>query len=387
MFYQFFKYFLHYIFHAKTRQRLLFVAMAGLVISSFALIVLQSTMGGLQNNLMGRSKAVSGSIVLHLKGEDRADLYQKLLLKLRNNNLESYGEYELEMLMRYRDYLAPVVVHGIDLADGAPLFLRGHFLKDLLVPTDLAFRYGITPGDEVKLISTTHVDSLLSDIPRMATALAGDTFSTNVGEIDSMHLWVRVGLLHNLIRKVDYNRIRVYSPVSESAIRQLIGDDGNRVSIISWEKENNALVWALKLESTVMLSLFVAMTLLVSLSIISGLMIFYDKVKMDLASFWIMGAPRKRLEKSTYFFFNLLSLLAVCLGLGFGLLFLYALDHYAFEIMPDIFVDRQIPIYITTKGILLSVFIPYGISLFFVAFAVRHFDKDQTFLDHVRAVG
>ncbi len=386
MFFQFFKYFFHYIFHAKTRQRLLYVAMIGLFISSFALIVLQSTMGGLQNNLMTRSKRISGDVVLHLKNRT-ASFTQQVRDSLQKHDIEAFAEVELEMLLRFRDYLAPVVVHGVDVDRPLPQFLEGHFFKDLLLPLDIAFRYGISPGDELKLISTSHVDALFNDIPRLATVLAGDTISTDVAEIDSTHLWVRIGVLHNLMRKREYNRIRIFKPVSSEILAQALKPYQNELVVVSWERENNALVWALKLESTVMLSLFIAMTLLVSLSIISGLMIFYDKVKLDISSFWILGAARRQLEKSTFTFFNLMALLSVSAGLGLGLLFLWGLDHYAFEIMPDIFVDRKIPIFVTSKGIILSLAIPYCISVFFIFVAIQQFDKDKSFLDHVRSIG
>lgn len=385
MFIHFFKYFLSYIFHAKTRQRLLYLAMAGLAVSSFALIVLQSTMGGLQNNLMTRSKAVTGDFVLYLKGVEKERTLE-MIEKLKKLKLYPHPEYELEMLLKYGDYLAPVVVHATDIKKVVPDFLKGHFLQDVLLPIDIAFKYGIGPGDELKLISTSHVDSLLTDIPRQASVFAGETFSTNVTEIDAYHIWVRQNVIFNLIRKVEFNRIRIYGESSKKAIVAAIGKNPN-VTIKSWEDENSSLVWALGLESIVMTSLFIAMTLLVALSIVSGLMIFYDKVKMDMASFWIMGASRAKLERSSFLFFNFMSLFSVVFGLLLGLGFLWGISEFAVDIMPDIFVDRDIPVYITLKGVSISLLVPYIISIVFTKSVLKQFEKDQSFLDHVRSIG
>ncbi|MCK5882384.1 MAG: hypothetical protein KAG61_01750 [Bacteriovoracaceae bacterium] len=376
---------MNYIFHAKTRQRLLYMAMAGLTVSSFALIVLQSTMGGLQNNLMTRSKSVTGNFVLYLKGVEKKESLE-MIGNLTSLELNAHPEYELEMLLKYGDYLAPVVVHATDIQKKAPEFLKGHFLQDVLLPIDISFKYGIGPGDELKLISTSHVDSLLTDIPRQASVFAGETFSTNVTEIDGYHIWVRQNVIFNLIRKVQFNRIRIYGESSKDEISKAIGGNPN-VTIKSWEDENSSLVWALGLESIVMTSLFIGMTLLVALSIVSGLMIFYDKVKMDMASFWIMGASRAKLERSSFLFFNFMSIFAVSLGLLLGLSFLWGVSEFAVDIMPDIFVDRDIPVFITAKGIAISLLVPYIISIIFTRSVLAQFEKDKSFLDHVRSVG
>lgn len=388
------KYFFFYIIHSKTRQRLLFLASSGLIISAFALLVLQSTMGGLQNNLINRSKDTIGRGVIRLQNISLEDSY-KIKKSLDNLGIQSFVEYELELLLKKDKFLTPVILHGLDLKilkkneDGSkvrPFFLSDSRMGELAVPFDLANRFSAMPGDKVTLISPTHSDPLLIEVPRQMTFVIDDLIETEVPEIDAFHIWARLAVVQNFIRKKEVNRIRIYSPFDTEKINQLLAPYG--VNVLTWEAQNQGLVWALGLETTVMVFLFVCMSFLVSLCILSGLLIFFNKVKIDLASFWILGANEKDLLKSSRIFLVMISFIAVTLGILLGIIFLLLLDHYAPNIMPSIFVDRKIPIFITLKGVLVSFFVPFSISIFFSFIGLSAIRKQgQTYLELIRSYG
>ena len=129
------------------------------------------------------------------------------------------------------------------------------------------------------------------------------------------------------------------------------------------------------------------MTILVSLCIVSGLLLFFDKVQLDLSSFWILGASRDSLESAAGRFFILLALSSVLFGLVMGFGFLMAIEIYGIEILPAVFVDRQIPVFITLKGVLVSFFIPFGIGVMFLFWVLRSFKGKVDYLERVRSVG
>lgn len=390
MFLTYLKYFFHYIIKAKNRQRLLILAVVGLFLSSFALIVLQSTMGGLQNKLMERSKAVLGKAVLYYKAEPTEESYQKLFAILDQKKALYSKEYEIELLLRYQTFITPVIVHGIDQSGYVPTLLRNDIQSsrdkrkvDAIMPLELAYKVGVAPPEVLQIISPAHVDDLLGEIPRSQSIRIERTISSDVPEIDLFHLWVRLPLIQNLIQSRLINRVRIYNEMDFKALKKIIPKE---IQLKTWEEENATLVWALKLESTVMIFLFAAMSLLVSLCISSGLLIFFNKIKSDLASFWILGASFSQIDRATKYFLHLMSFLSIVSGVLAGLGFLWLFDHYAPEIMPDVFVDRKIPILITAKGLFISFIVPYAISSIFVTFALAQFKKEHDLLDHVRSV-
>lgn len=390
MFKTYLKYFFVYIISAKNRQRLLILAVVGLFLSSFALIILQSTMGGLQNKLMERSKAVLGKATLYYKSNPNDEEFKKLFKILDANKINYSKEYEIELLIRYQTFITPVIVHGIDQTGFVPDLLRNDLLSDskqkkvdAIMPLELAYKLGVAPPETLQLISPAHVDDLLGEIPRSQSIDIDRTISSDVPEIDLYHLWVRLPLIQNLIQDRLINRIRIYSDMDFDELRAMIPKE---IKLKTWEEENATLVWALRLESTVMIFLFAAMSLLVSLCISSGLLIFFNKIKSDLASFWILGASFSQIDRATKYFLHLMSFLSIAFGVLSGVIFLWIFDHYAPEIMPEVFVDRKIPILITLKGLTISFIVPYLISSVFVSFALAQFKREHDLLDHVRSV-
>ncbi|MDH5581276.1 MAG: hypothetical protein OEY33_05170 [Bdellovibrionales bacterium] len=382
---QFFKYFFSYIFRAKTRQKLLFLAFVGLFLSSFCLLVLQSSMGGLQRNLMERSKNVTGYTTIKLK-DNKAKEYEKLFKKLKDLRLRPQKELEVELLIKKGAYITPLILHGIDTDSIEVPFLKNTTLQELILPYDLAYKIQAMAGDQVQIISPGHVDYFLGELPRSQSLVIDDLIETKVPEVDLLHGYTRLRVLQNLIREKVINKIVLYAPIKADLLKKEL--KGLDVEIVSWEEKNKNLVWALGIESTVMIFLFVCMALLVSLCITSGLMVFFNKIKTDLASFWILGASKNDLERCSKIFLILISILACGLGIVFSLIFLFVFDYYAPNIMPDIFVDRKIPIFITLEGILISFFIPTFISVTFSYMTLGHFTRNsESLFEQIKAYG
>lgn len=381
----FLRYFTHYLFHAKTRQKLLFLAVFGLFLSSFSLIVLQSTMGGLQKNLMARSKKFQGHSFIQLEETEISEI-RPLLYKLKDRGIKFHLEYTLELLLRQGNYISPIVVHGLN-RDYPPPYLPDYDFVEGVSAADLANKLNIGLGHQVQMISPAHTSSFLGEIPRSISIYVDDVIRTDVPEVDLYHFWLEDIKLHNLSRKRVYNTIMIHNEAKAELITDLLNVYPFVKNFKTWEEQNQTLVWALKLETAVMVFLFIAMTMLVSLCITSGLLIFFDKIKVDLASFWILGSSKGKLHNSSTILLHLMSFSSVITGLLCGLGFLMLLDKYGVEILPDVFVDRKIPIHISIRGLIVSFLVPYTISLVFSLFSLGQFKKETNFLDHIRTIG
>ena len=384
----FFRYFLHYIFFAKTRQRLLFIAVVGLFLSAFALMVVQGIMGGLQKGLINRSKEIHGSYVIKFSQitNEPMDEIREILLK---EGVHFYSELEAEVMLRHKAYVAPARVHGLVLSDERPQFLADKDFSGLVMGSELASKVKIQYLDDIQLIAPGVTDNLMGEIPRFISEMPSDYLYTELPEVDEFEAWGRVEIVQNLLRQRGINQIRIFGQVPENVVNKIESIKTEvPFRLMSWEEMNGALVWSLNLETKVMLFLFISMSLLVAIAITSGLLIFYSKIRRDLMSFWILGMARETLIKLCFRFTVILSLVTVISGGIFGYSVLKILENYGHQLVPDIFVERQVPVELGLSHVILSLLIPFSISLIFSWFSFAHFRKEnQSFVAIVRSVG
>lgn len=384
----FFSYFFSYILRAKTRQRLLFIAVFGLFLSAFSLLVIQGIMGGLQKGLIARSKNIHGSHLI-IFNEPTSESLDEIKELIRKDGIKFYSELEAEVMLKSRNFVAPTKLHGIELSDERPSFLDGKDFKGIVMGSSLASKVQIQFLDEVQVIAPGVTDSIMGEVPRLVSETLTDYLYTDLHEVDEFESWVRIGMAQNLLRSHGVNQIRIFGEPSQellTKIMQIPTEVPKRH--LPWEKMNEALVWSLNLETKVMLFLFMSMSFLVAIAITSGLMIFYSKIRRDLMSFWILGMGQKKLLQLCFRFTLILSAGTVAIGGVFGYLVLTLLEKYGHELMPDIFVERQLPVHLDFGHILLSLIIPFGISVIFSYFSFAYFRKEnQSFVSIVRSLG
>ncbi len=369
----FYFYFFRYIFSAKTRQKLLFIAVVGLFISTFSLVILQGVMGGLQNGLIERSKKTIGTGYVDLALEKSASKNLELEKKLIDRGVSFSREYEIELMVNHGSRVNPVILHGVDFEHFTPRFLYKKDLSGVVIGSDLATSLNSYFDSKLTFISPAHIDYLINPIPRSVSDIITDFYVSDLAEIDALHAWTRLSLVQNLIRKRLVNKLVFYTAEDLSLAQEILSDDKR---VTTWEQQNKSLVWALNLETNVMLFLFIGMSLLVAICITSGFMIFFDKIKTDLICYWVMGKSQKEIYKMSYLFTHLVSIIFCSLGVACGLLVLKLLNSNDLNLMPDFFVERRIPVKISGLKVFLAFIIPYSISVLFSYFSFSSFKKD-----------
>lgn len=363
------------------------MALASLVISSFCLLSVQSVLKGLQTNRIERGKQTLGRYVIDYN-QDTISL-QKAVAFLDSNNLQYNLEYELEGLIRLEGYLAPVIFHGVfkETSNILPRAISSWPTRDeIMLSPYLARKIYAGLEDQIKLISPAHTDTFFGELPRFKS-LKLESFTDSMDpDIDEIHAWGHAYTSFSIAKSRRYNKIRIFNqmkPVLEKKVRAFFGSDFS-----TWEELNQNLVYALALENNVVLFLFLATILLVTFSIISGLSIFYARVRNDFASFWILGMSMNQIKKYGGLNIAIITILAIIVGNILSFIILKLLVSFSPVIMPSMFVDRSLPVRFVASSFFFSFVIPSLITVIFTLFSNWRFFKDNgSFIGFVKKVG
>lgn len=391
MSFRFIAYLIKYLSQARSRQHLLLFSLLGPFLASFSLLVVQSTMGGLQHNLVYRSKNISGDYLLILPPGQDFNL-ERIWNISQELKISIIPEREEEVLLRNGPYMAPAILRGIP--DSIPKNLLPHSLKGqkfdgLIMGSDLAVKLRARPHSDLVIITPSKTDLSFDEIPRYVTERLNEIVLTDVPEIDAIQVWSRDRLVWNLIKQKNYNQMRVYfndqANIKIEKVIEKLDQEGVKIQkVLSWEEQNDALAGALKLESKVMLFLFSCISLLVTLSMASGLIVFFNKINLDLVGLWILGMSKNSILKHILILTFMIIISSIGSGVILGTLFLYLLESEGGEILPSIFVDRKIPVLFSNGTYLLAIFIPLIIASFLIPLALRQFRNQSNFLEIIR---
>ena len=375
----FFFYFLKSIFRGERRQKILVLSVLGLVLSSASLFILHSVMGGLQINLINKSKKIEGVgywDISKLSREKQLILYSEL----QKNAITFSPQISEEVVIKHQGFLAPINLIGIDFKYSIPSFLRDVDHSGLVLGSEIAYKLKTITASEINIFSPLSSDSLLGEIPRVLSESITEIVATGVPEMDMSSGWVRSTALQNLLKKNNWDRVTFYPEnISDSEFENLSQKYQAHYELfpIAWETTHQNLYWALNLERFVMTFLFICMCVLVGISISSGYSIFFNQIRHELVSFWILGMEKKKLIQGLFFITNIITVGSVILGVVLGALGSFLLQRIAPILVPNIFVEQSLPIRITFMTFFYSFLVPIFLSFIFSLFSLRYFSKEN----------
>lgn len=237
---------------------------------------------------------------------------------------------------------------------------------EVILGIDLARGLGIFEGDQLTVIAPEGLLLPPGEIPKFEKLLVKGLISTNVPEIDSQVMFFGRGKsLTNLGQAVSRKLIveaRLPDPENFQIIEREIISRGAVVE--SWAARNSSLLYALRLEKT-MIGTFLALSALIaSFSMVTVLVLLMTQKRRDIGIFMALGYSSTATRKLFLKLGLLLSAFGFGGGLVLGLIVCFLIQRFPLPILPNIYYDTTIPVRIDPVLIAGVVLISALIALF-----------------------
>jgi lipoprotein-releasing system permease protein len=132
----------------------------------------------------------------------------------------------------------------------------------------------------------------------------------------------------------------------------------------NWEERDRSMLFALKMEKFIIATFISLSTLITGFSIITVLLILITQKRRDIGILMSMGLSRDSCRRIFIRIGMMLSGFGVVLGLGLGLLACAILEKSKLNILPNIYYDTSIPVYVDNWLVLVVFVVSVALSFF-----------------------
>lgn len=217
---------------------------------------------------------------------------------------------------------------------------------EVLIGADLAYQTGIFVGDQIVL---TPPESLIlppGEAPQFIKMSVQDIIRTSVESIDSQVVIYKKKDAGKLFRdSISLETLLEIYLEKHSDIEALAGlIDRNQFHVETWKDRNSTLFYSLKMEK-MLISFFLLLAILIgSFTIVTVLVLLSTQKRKDIGILLTLGMKKKDLVRMFTQIGFLLSGAGVVLGFVVGLTICVVLSEYQFITLPDVYYDRTIPV-------------------------------------------
>ena len=196
---------------------------------------------------------------------------------------------------------------------------RGH----IAVGTRFARRFGIEPGDKLRLISPQIEPTAFGSLPRIKTYRVVALFEVGMYEYDNGFIFMPLEAAQLQFRKKDgVTNLELFIDDPDdvrSTAREIFAAAGRSVRLVDWQRKNASFVNALAVERNVMFLILTLIILVAAFNIISGMIMLVKDKGRDIAILRTMGATRAMVMRIFLLAGASVGVVGTAAGFGLGL--------------------------------------------------------------------
>jgi len=304
----------------------------GISLGVAVLIIVMSVMNGFRSELVNKIVGFNAHITV--------DPYQnKIELDQINSNLQNISKNLIlsnsgEAIIIKSETSKGILLRGYDSKDFSRLQvfdkknIRGNneiLSKNYIsIGKELSFTLDLEIGDNVSLMSSSGVETIIGTLPKQKTFLVSSIFESGLVDFDNNIAFINLNTLEeffNLDEKDRKLEIYLNNPQNIEYQKSIAQNNFPNEFVYSWSDMNSSLFSALKVERNVMFIILSLIIIVAAFNIISGLTILVKNKTRDIAILKSIGVLNKSIIKIFFLIGVIIGTSATIFGIILGVTF------------------------------------------------------------------
>jgi lipoprotein-releasing system permease protein len=266
-------------------------------------------MNGFRAELLGRILGLNGHIgVYSLTNRPLMD-FDRIAAKLKKIDgvVKVIPTVEGQVLVSARRVAAGAIVRGVRPSDIRSRKIIAENIRagtldkfkgksSVIIGTRMARKFGVGPGDFIRLISPQSNTTAFGSVPRSKRYRIAALFEVGMFEYDSSFVFMTLNaaqLYFQSKNAVSNIELFLVDPDSVDSIRTKVQSISNTpLRLVDWQQANASFFNAVKVERNVMFLILTLIILVAAFNIISGMIMLVKEKGRDIAILRTMGATR-----------------------------------------------------------------------------------------------
>ena len=304
----------------------------GISLGVAVLIIVMSVMNGFRSELINKIIGFNAHITVKPYEEkiDKNDIDQNL----KNISKELILTNSGEAIIIKSDTSKGILLRGYKSRDFSKLkiFNNKLFLENneilhknfISIGKELSFTLNLDIGDNVTLMSSAGVETIIGNMPKQKTFLVSSIFESGMIEFDNNIAFINLETLEeffNLNKNERNLEIYLKNPQNIEYQKKIVQKNFPNEFVYSWSDMNSSLFSALKVERNVMFIILSLIIVVAAFNIISGLTILVKNKTKDIAILKSIGVLNKSIIKIFFLVGVIIGSSATIFGIFLGVAF------------------------------------------------------------------
>ncbi len=203
--------------------------------------------------------------------------------------------------------------------------------KNLIsIGSELSFNLDLNIGDNVTIMSSSGVETIIGNLPKQKTFLVSSIFNSGLADFDNNIVFINLDTLEEFSDlNIKKRNLEIYLKKPQNIENQklIVQKFFPNDFVYTWADMNKSLFSALKVERNVMFIILSLIIIVAAFNIISGLTILVKNKTKDIAILKSIGVLNKSIIKIFFLVGMIIGTSATFFGIFIGVTFSYYVEN------------------------------------------------------------